>query len=98
MTRRKTIGASGWGGISPPGLIRGASFFPIPVVRGEAGVATTVAVPVAGAAVVPWPANLAVMASASAFMIVDRLPRHVSAAGQALLAALALAPAGGPAR
>lgn len=59
MTAQKTIGAWGWGGIALLSLIWGGSFLANRVALEETQVATTVAVRVAGAALVLWAANLA---------------------------------------
>ena len=58
MTRQKTIGPWGWAGIATLSLIWGGSFLANRVALEEAGVATTVALRVAGGAVLLWVANL----------------------------------------
>lgn len=58
MTEQKTIGPRGWGGLALLGLIWGASFLANRIALEEAGVATTVALRVAGAAAVLWAVNL----------------------------------------
>jgi drug/metabolite transporter (DMT)-like permease len=59
MTEQKIIGVWGWGGIALLSLIWGGAFLANRVALTEAGVATTVAVRVAGAAAILWTANLA---------------------------------------
>lgn len=54
MTDQKTIGLMAWGGIALLSLIWGASFLANRIALEQAGVATTVAVRVGGAALVLW--------------------------------------------
>ena len=93
MTDQKTIGLAAWGGMALLSLIWGASFLANRVALEEAGVMTTVAVRVGGAAVVLWGVvlYLSVLASAVAYLIFYRLLRSAGA-GNTSLVTLTIAP------